>query len=101
MAGIYTEASIVFRVPPQVFYPPPRVESAVVLLTRKPSPPYSDRAVVIARAGFGQRRKMLRRSLTSVFDDPVSVLTQAGLDPTDRAEDLAPADFLRLAEAVK
>lgn len=98
VAGIYTEASIVFRVPPQVFYPPPRVESAVVLLTRKPSPPYSDRAVVIARAGFGQRRKMLRRSLSSVFDDPVAVLTEAGLDPTDRAEDLAPADYLRLAE---
>ncbi len=101
VAGIYTEASIVFRVPPQVFYPPPRVESAVVLLTRKPSPRYSERAVVIARAGFGQRRKMLRRSLSSVFDDPVAVLTEAGLDPTDRAEDLAPADYLRLAEVVE
>jgi 16S rRNA (adenine1518-N6/adenine1519-N6)-dimethyltransferase len=101
VAGIYTEASIVFRVPPQVFYPPPRVESAVVLLTRKPSPPHSDQAVVIARAGFGQRRKMLRKSLASIFDDPVEVLTQTGLDPTDRAENLAPSDYLRLAEVVQ
>ena len=44
---------------------------------------------------------MLRRSLTSVFDDPVAVLTEAGLDPTDRAEDLAPADYLRLAEGAE
>ncbi|MEE8405662.1 MAG: 16S rRNA (adenine(1518)-N(6)/adenine(1519)-N(6))-dimethyltransferase RsmA [Acidimicrobiia bacterium] len=101
VAGIYTEASIVFRVPPQVFYPPPRVESAVVLLTRKPSPPHSDQAVMIARAGFGQRRKMLRKSLGSVFDDPVAVLIEAGLDPTDRAENLAPSDYLRLAEVVE
>ncbi|MFV1961380.1 MAG: 16S rRNA (adenine(1518)-N(6)/adenine(1519)-N(6))-dimethyltransferase RsmA [Acidimicrobiia bacterium] len=101
VAGIYTEASIVFRVPPHVFYPPPRVESAVVLLIRRPTPPHSDRAVVIARAGFGQRRKMLRRSLGSVFHDPAAVLTEAGLDPTDRAENLAPADYLRLAEVVE
>ena len=101
MAGIYTDASIAFRVPPQVFYPPPKVESAVVLLTRKPSPPHSDQAVVIARAGFGHRRKMLRRSLGSVFTDPVAVLTEAGLDPTDRAEDLEPSDYLRLAQVVE
>ncbi len=101
VAGIYTEASIVFRVPPQVFYPPPRVESAVVLLTRKPAPLHSEQAVVIARAGFGQRRKMLRRSVRSVFEDPEAVLTEAGLDPTDRAEDLAPSDYLRLAEVVE
>ena len=99
VAGIYSEASIVFRVPPQVFYPPPRVESAVVLLVRKAAPAHSDRAVEIARAGFGQRRKMLRRSLAPMFDDSASVLAKAGLDPTMRAEDLTPKDFLRLAEA--
>lgn len=100
VAGIYTDASIAFRVPPQVFYPPPRVESAVVLLIRKAAPAHSERAVKIARAGFGQRRKMLRRSLKSMFDDPSAVLEDAGIDPTSRAEDLAPEDFLRLAQVV-
>ena len=97
VAGIYTDASLQFTVPPQVFYPPPRVESAVVALTRKPTPEYADRAVQLARAGFGQRRKMLRRSLTSIVDDPVRLLEEAGFDPTKRAEDLSPDDYLRLA----
>ena len=99
VAGIYTDATLSFTVPPQVFYPPPRVESAVVAMVRKPAPDHAERAVELARAGFGQRRKMLRRSLTSVLEDPAAVLEAAGIDPTRRAEDLAPDDFLRLAEA--
>lgn len=97
VAGIYTEATLSFTVPPQVFYPQPRVESAVVAMVRKPAPGHAKRAVEMARAGFGQRRKMLRRSLTSVLEDPVPVLEAAGIDPTRRAEDLSPDDYLRLA----
>lgn len=99
VAGIYTEARVAFTVPPQVFYPPPRVESAVVVMVRKTTPKRAGRAVELARAGFGQRRKMLRRSLSSVLDDPVAVLGAAGIDPTSRAEDLSPEDYLRLAAA--
>lgn len=98
VAGIYTDATLAFKVPPQVFYPPPRVASAVVVMKRKEAPDAAGRAVELARAGFGQRRKMLRRSLSAVLDDPSVVLEQAGLDPTDRAEDLSPEDFVRLAE---
>jgi len=97
IAGIYSEASVAFTVPPQVFYPPPRVESAVAVLLRKPTPEHAERAVELARAGFGQRRKMLRRSLMSIVDDPVQLLEEAGFDPTKRAEDLSPDDYLRLA----
>jgi 16S rRNA (adenine1518-N6/adenine1519-N6)-dimethyltransferase len=98
VAGIYTDASLEFTVPPQVFYPPPRVESAVVVMTRKQkTPDEATRAVELARAGFGQRRKMLRRSLSGIVDDPVALLEGAGIDPTARAESLAPDDFLRLA----
>jgi len=97
VAGIFTDAAVVFDVPPQVFYPRPRVDSAVVVMDRKQAPEHAERAVTLARAGFGQRRKMLRRSLASALDDPVSALETAGLDPTQRAEDLSPEDFLRLA----
>ena len=97
VAGIHTDATLAFPVPPQVFYPPPRVDSAVVVMKRKDAPDSAGRAVELARAGFGQRRKMLRRSLSSVLDDPVATIEAAGLDPTDRAENLTPEDFLRLA----
>jgi 16S rRNA (adenine1518-N6/adenine1519-N6)-dimethyltransferase len=97
VAGIHAETSVAFTVPAQVFYPPPRVESAVVVMERKSAPVEAERAVELARAGFGQRRKMLRRSLAKVLDDPVATLEAAGIDPTDRAEDLTPDDYLRLA----
>lgn len=100
IAGLHTETSIVFKVPPQVFYPPPRVESAVVVMDRKPRPDAAEAAIEIARAAFGQRRKMLRRSLATMFDDPGGVLTEAGFDPTARAEDLSPEEYLRLAESI-
>jgi 16S rRNA (adenine1518-N6/adenine1519-N6)-dimethyltransferase len=99
VVGIHADASVAFTVPPQVFYPPPRVESAVVVMRRKPAPLAAEVAIELARAGFGQRRKMLRRSLVSVLDDPVATLERAGIDPTSRAEDLAPEDFIALASA--
>ena len=64
----WATASVVGRVPPTVFLPRPKVESALVAITRRPEPavgPDVDRDGLFAlvRAGFGQRRKMLRRSL--------------------------------------
>lgn len=97
IAGIHSDARRAFSVPPQVFYPPPRVESAVVVMERIEAPPAAERAVELARAGFGQRRKMLRRSLVEVLAEPASSLEAVGVDPTSRAEDMSPADWLRLA----
>jgi len=99
VAAIHTDAKVEFVVPPQVFYPAPRVESAVVVMVRKPAPPGAERAVEIARAGFGQRRKMLRRSLAGVLDHPVDTLDRAGIAPTARAEELTADDYVRLARA--
>lgn len=99
VAALYTDASLVMRVPPQVFYPPPRVESAVVTMDRHVVPEGVGRAIELARAGFGQRRKMLRRSLAQVTDDAEGLLERAGVPVTARAEELAAVDFLRLARA--
>lgn len=96
IAGIYTDARVAFTVPLQVFYPPPRVESAVVVMQRKSVPSEAPRAVELARAGFGQRRKMLRRSLSAVLEEPIASLDAAGISPTSRAEDLSAEDWLRL-----
>lgn len=97
VAGLHATARLALRVSPQVFYPPPNVESAVVVLDRVPAPEGAERAIELAAAGFGQRRKMLRRSLAGVLDDPQDALRAAGIEPTRRAEELAPADYLRLA----
>lgn len=99
VVGLHADARLAFRVPPAVFVPPPRVESAVVRMDRRTAPPLAERAIELAAAGFGQRRKMLRRSLARVLDQPVEVLKSARVESTARAEELAPGDWLRVAEA--
>jgi 16S rRNA (adenine1518-N6/adenine1519-N6)-dimethyltransferase len=72
----------------------------VARLTPRPA---GDRLVDLAplerltAAAFGQRRKMLRGSLSGLFSDPIRTLEGLGLSPTARAEELAVADFVRLA----
>jgi 16S rRNA (adenine1518-N6/adenine1519-N6)-dimethyltransferase len=100
VAQLHAEVRAGFRVPPQVFVPAPDVDSLVVVLKRRPVPPRTEAAIELAAAAFNQRRKMLRRSLVAVVVDPETVLESAGIDPTVRAEELAPGDYLRLAEAV-
>ncbi len=89
----FAEATVVGLVPPTVFIPRPKVDSALVRLLRRPAPPVTvpspDELFVLVRAGFAQRRKMLRRSLLPVLGDRTpAVLTAAGVEPTARAEAL-------------
>ncbi len=97
VVGLHAEARLAFTVPPGVFYPVPKVDSAVVVLERVAAPEFADPAVELATAAFQQRRKMLRRSLAEVMDDPVQALAAAGIAETTRPEELEPADFVRLA----
>lgn len=91
---MHGEAHLAFKVPPQVFVPPPRVESAVVVIHRRHAPDHSEAAIELAAAAFGHRRKMLRGALPEVTPRQWA---EAGIDPTDRAEQLMAADFNRLA----
>lgn len=89
-----------FDIAPTAFVPPPKVMSSVVRLT--PKPPAERLADLrpletVTAAAFGQRRKMLRRSLSGLLSDPVASLGSLGIAPTARAEELAVADFVRLA----
>ena len=68
-------AEMVIKVGPGNFSPPPRVDSAVIRLERRPEPLVPDelwgRFKHIVKSAFGMRRKMLRNSLKSAFDDEV------------------------------
>lgn len=100
VASLYAEAHLAFTVSPNVFFPVPDVESAVVELTRISAPASAEQAVQIAAATFQQRRKMLRRSLASLVDNPTEVLVAASIAETARPEDLSVTDFVRLAEVM-
>lgn len=94
-----------FGVGPKAFFPPPRVDSAVVVFQRvqPPQPGQPPLAVLdtVADAAFAQRRKMLRSALASGLGaDRLSVekaLSAVGIAPTVRAENLTVWDFIRLS----
>jgi 16S rRNA (adenine1518-N6/adenine1519-N6)-dimethyltransferase len=98
----FAQAALAGRVPASVFVPKPRVESVLVRLRRRASPAVDPALVSYARlaevvkAGFGQRRKMLRRSLAGVVAP--EAFAQAGVRPEARAEELDVAAWGRLAE---
>ena len=90
---------MVGRVPPSVFVPRPNVDSALVEVVRRDGPPFDgdpELLFALVRAGFGQRRKMLRRSLLGMLDE--SRIVAAGVDPTARAEDLGLDQWADLAK---
>ncbi len=99
---------IVARVPAGAFYPPPKVDSAIVRLDVYPQPAEGVTDVAgffaVTRAGFGQKRKQLRNSLSQGLRRPAAdidaALRAAGIDPTRRAETLTLADWSRLQQTL-
>jgi len=88
-----------------VFWPVPNVDSGLVAFTRRPPPdPEVPREEVFAvvDAAFAQRRKTLRAALARWAGGPDAaerILRAAGLDPSARGEELALAEFSRIALA--
>ncbi|NMD09503.1 MAG: 16S rRNA (adenine(1518)-N(6)/adenine(1519)-N(6))-dimethyltransferase RsmA [Phyllobacteriaceae bacterium] len=89
-----------FDVHRSAFTPPPKVTSTIVqLVPHTPEIACDVKALErVTAAAFGQRRKMLRQSLKTVFPEPETVLSRLGIAATQRAEELAINDFARLAQ---
>lgn len=100
ICGAVAQSQIVMDLPARAFTPPPKVASAVVLLTPltdRPSDGDIKALEAVTHAAFGQRRKMLRGSLKPLGGE--GLCAAAGIDPNARAETIDVAGFLRLARA--
>jgi 16S rRNA (adenine1518-N6/adenine1519-N6)-dimethyltransferase len=98
-------AEILFHVGAGAFLPAPAVTSTVLRLRPRMQPLAEVRDpslfARIVREAFGARRKMLRRALEPGFGArAAAALEAAGIAGTRRAEELAVADFARLANAL-
>ena len=96
-----------FVVPPGAFNPPPKVDSAIVLMIPRvigtgtgTGEAAKDLALFarVVTAAFSQRRKMLRNTLREFISEPD--LAALGIAPTARAEDIAVTDYVRLANSL-
>lgn len=101
---LYTEPKIAFFVPPDVFLPPPKVESAVVSMHVLPSPSLTqtqrDRLFQLATMAFQRRRKTIANGLSQGLDRPKgeleSSLSDARIDPMRRPETLTVEEWVSL-----
>jgi 16S rRNA (adenine1518-N6/adenine1519-N6)-dimethyltransferase len=90
--------SLLMRIPPAAFTPPPRVSSAVVGFVphaAQPDPALFAAMERLTAAAFGQRRKMLRGSLRALGGE--ALLASANIEPQRRAETLSVPEFETLA----
>ncbi len=105
--ALYARAEIIKKVPRELFYPRPNVDSAVVKLTAErgrlcvESAEYYKKVV---RAAFAARRKTLENNLVNNFplsrEKAAEVLSDCGVCPKARGETLSPEDFARLSNAL-
>jgi 16S rRNA (adenine1518-N6/adenine1519-N6)-dimethyltransferase len=87
-----------------VFRPPPNVDSALVAFRRQALPERFREVRVVVEAAFGHRRKTLANALSlagvATREEAVAALAAIGKGADVRAEALAPAEFVALAEAL-
>jgi len=100
----HSEGELLFKVPPQVFRPQPKVTSAVVRFFLRPSRPDVEtgkRLAATLRICFQMRRKQLGTILKSNnFDNSESLLRAMDIDPMQRPETLAPEQFQALSKVL-
>lgn len=106
-AQVYAKVRLGDVVPAELFTPPPKVDSQVVILDMHPTPLVdagSEKAFFrIVKAGFSAKRKKLRSSISSGLHiskpEAEALLKAAQINPDDRAEELSIDDWLRLMRA--
>ncbi|WP_155341037.1 16S rRNA (adenine(1518)-N(6)/adenine(1519)-N(6))-dimethyltransferase RsmA [Acrocarpospora corrugata] len=103
-AAWYAEVRRAGPVGRNVFWPAPNVDSGLVSLVRRDPPATSatrEQVFAVVDAAFAQRRKTLRAALASwagTASAAETALTKAGINPSERGEQLSVLDFARIAE---
>lgn len=101
MTQYFCDNEALFDVPPDAFYPPPKVNSAVIrMLPRTPAVVALDLATLehVVRTAFNQRRKTLHNALKTVLDD--HALRALGIDPTLRPQALSVDQYVQISNFV-
>ena len=106
---IYGLPHIAARIPANAFFPEPKVDSAVLCVDIYPSPlikaEFLESFFKLSKAGFSQKRKTLRNSLSSGLHITTTasegLLKKANIDPMRRAETLSIEEWQTLCEIIK
>ena len=106
----HAQCELLFEVPPDCFFPAPKVTSAVVQLIPRAVPPVegsSDAIFAVVKAAFAQRRKTLLNGLCAAYSSRFSkeqlrkIIADCGLPENVRGEQLGLEQFSALAKALQ
>jgi 16S rRNA (adenine1518-N6/adenine1519-N6)-dimethyltransferase len=105
---VYGKPRLAAHIPAEAFFPIPKVDSAVLCVDIYPSPLIKEGLLEtffkLIKAGFSQKRKTLRNSLSSgLHISPIhaaDLLTLANIDPQRRAETLSIEEWERLSSLI-
>lgn len=100
MMQFHCQVQSLFIIGPNAFYPPPKVDSAIIKLIPHAPSPYDvneSRFSDIVRHAFAHRRKTLSNNLKGILT--TAQLTQAGISPSARAETLSLEDYIRIVQS--
>nr|WP_202944395.1 16S rRNA (adenine(1518)-N(6)/adenine(1519)-N(6))-dimethyltransferase RsmA [Parvularcula bermudensis] len=102
LSQIAARPTLGFHLPARAFTPPPKVASSVLVFLPPATEPQNVAALErVTAAAFGQRRKMIRKTLAPLYGEKLGPLLDGlGLLPTQRAEELSVETFRALAEAL-
>ncbi len=97
----FCEVEKLIDVPPTSFFPPPKVDSAVIKLVAREEPIISAEDWLVAekvmKVAFIQKRKKIKKSLSSLYPDALEKLEKSGIDPDRRPETLSLEEWGKLS----
>ena len=104
----YGLPQLMHHIPAGAFFPPPKVDSAVLRIDTYPQLPLwgndPDTFFRVVKAGFSQKRKQLKNTLSAGLrqspPEILAALRKAGIEPTRRAQTLSLAEWGQLAETI-
>ncbi len=105
---VYGKPRLAAQIPAEAFFPAPKVDSAVLCVDIYPAPLIKEELLEpffkLIKAGFSQKRKTLRNSLSSGLrispSEAMDLLTRANIDPQRRAETLSIEEWEKLSSLV-
>lgn len=101
LAQFWMQGEKILTLAPGAFTPPPKVQSTVIrLIPRKERPPLAWQLETVTKAAFGERRKMLRKSLLSLWSKEklVEIFSVLDIKAEQRPENLSVEQFVELAQ---
>ncbi|MBI5403327.1 MAG: ribosomal RNA small subunit methyltransferase A [Ignavibacteriae bacterium] len=99
---VFSRPSLLFSVPPTVFFPKPKVESSVIKLCFDNETDLKSISIfkALVRASFGKRRKIIKNSLKEYFEKTNISFDDLDFDFTRRAENVKVEEYVALANRI-